>query len=192
MSKIDDEALIEAIRKNENSKYIELMYKRFFEKVKTIVHKGGGNQDDAKDLLHDTVLIFFKHVREQKYKLDTDIDAYLYTVAKNRWINKAVRDKRMVHTDKSIEMPNTQSSHLHTIYSKERAMGVKNVLEQLGDRCKELLNLIYFEELSMNEICARMGYTTSDVAKTKHYKCKQRMVAYINQHVAYKELLSKN
>jgi RNA polymerase sigma factor (sigma-70 family) len=192
MRRSEDTALIEAIKNDQNSKYIELMYKRFFERAKWIAYKGGGNLEDAKDLLHDTVLLFFKHVKDNKYNLNADIDAFLYTIAKNRWVNKAVRDKRMETREKPLESPNNDTSLLQNIYSKERASAVKTILEQLGDRCKELLTLIYYEEKTMAEVCEQMGYTNTDVAKTKHYKCKQRMEAIINESGTYKALLSKN
>lgn len=190
MSKPDDIALLEAIKSNNNSKYIELLYSRIFTKIKKIVFDGGGNIDDAKDLLHDTVLIFFRHVKENKYVLSTDIDAFLYTVAKNRWINKAVKNKRLEISDHNFENAMIEPSHLGKLYSKERVSAVKTILDKLGDRCKELLIMIYYDEKSLKEIGQAMGYTTVDAVKTKHYKCKQRMISIVHENSTYKELLT--
>jgi RNA polymerase sigma factor (sigma-70 family) len=190
MSGRNDIALLEAIKANNNSKYIELMYVRIFPKIKKIVFDGRGNHEDAKDLLHDTVLAFFKYVKENKYELNTDIDAFLYTVAKNRWINKAVKDKRLEISDQNFEHSMVEPSHIGKLYSKERVLAVRTILDRLGDRCKELLTMIYYDEKSMKEIGEEMGYATADAVKTKHYKCKQRMISMVKENSTYKELLT--
>jgi RNA polymerase sigma factor (sigma-70 family) len=183
-----DKALIDSILENRDSEYIQIMYERIFVKIKKIVFDGGGNPDDAKDLLHDTVLLFFKAVREGNYKQNTDVDAYVYTIAKNRWLNKVVRDKKIVHTDKQMEISTNEVTTMEQIYSKERVNIVQKALELVGEKCKELLKLIYFDNNSTAEIIEIMGYTSADVVKTKHYKCKQSMMVQLQGNANYKEL----
>ncbi len=190
MSNHIDRAIIEAIKTNNNSKFIELMYARIFPKIKKLVFTGGGSPEDAKDLLHDTILIFFKYVREHKYEMNTEVDAFLYTVAKNRWINKAIKDKRLEISDQNFDDAMVEPSHIGLLYSKERVSAVRVILDKLGDRCKELLMMVYYDDKSMKEIGEQMGYTTTDAVKTKHYKCKQRMIAMVQDNQAYRELLT--
>jgi RNA polymerase sigma factor (sigma-70 family) len=161
-----------------------------FRKIQKLVYDGGGSRSDAKDLLQDTVILFFTAVRDGKYNQTTDLDAYLYTIARNRWINKAVRDKRTTYGDVPQNLVAADPSPLHGLYSKERAVAIRSVLEQVGERCKELLMMLYFEEKSTKEIIDEMGYANADAVKTRHYKCKQRMVSLINGDRNYKELLS--
>jgi DNA-directed RNA polymerase specialized sigma24 family protein len=45
----------------------------------------------------------------------------------------------------------------------------------LGDTCRKILTLYYFEKLSMNDIADQLGFANADTAKTKKYKCKKEL-----------------
>ncbi|MFM8832834.1 MAG: RNA polymerase sigma factor, partial [Cytophagales bacterium] len=48
-------------------------------------------------------------------------------------------------------------------------------LEQLGETCRKVLTYYYFDEMSMQEIADKLGFANTDTAKTKKYKCKQKL-----------------
>lgn len=190
---LDDinQKIVDAIRNGQDSKYIDLVYSNFLKKANKIVYDGGGRKEDAKDLLHDTLLSFFKYVKDCNYAPTIDVEAFLYVSAKNKWINKAVRDKKIEYIEAYKEGGLQEVSPLINIFSKERAEAVTQILNNLGDRCKQLLQLIYYEDKTMKEICEIMNYGSADAAKTKHYKCKQRMEDVINENSHYKLLLQQ-
>jgi len=45
----------------------------------------------------------------------------------------------------------------------------------MGDTCKKVLTLYYFDGVSMNDIAEKLGFANSNTAKTKKYKCKQEL-----------------
>ena len=48
-------------------------------------------------------------------------------------------------------------------------------MEQLGETCRKVLMYYYFDEMSMQEIADKLGFANTDTAKTKKYKCKQKL-----------------
>jgi DNA-directed RNA polymerase specialized sigma24 family protein len=47
----------------------------------------------------------------------------------------------------------------------------EKVLQELKDRCRELLLLFYQDKLPLRDIALRMGYTSENSTKNQKYKC---------------------
>jgi DNA-directed RNA polymerase specialized sigma24 family protein len=52
---------------------------------------------------------------------------------------------------------------------------VKLALTKLGEPCKTLLILFYWEEASMEQIASRLGFANAETAKSKKYQCKKAL-----------------
>jgi DNA-directed RNA polymerase specialized sigma24 family protein len=58
---------------------------------------------------------------------------------------------------------------------KEREEIIRNCLNALGETCRRLLLLYYFDRMSMTDLAKEMGFANADTAKTKKYKCKTEL-----------------
>jgi len=69
------------------------------------------------------------------------------------------------------------------------------LLQELGESCKKILELFYYENLSMKEIVSQMHYENEQVVRNKKYKCLQQLTDKMKQNpLAAKqinELISK-
>jgi len=52
---------------------------------------------------------------------------------------------------------------------------VRDALDRLGEPCRTLLILFYWEEASMEEIASRLGFANAETAKSKKYQCKKAL-----------------
>ena len=53
---------------------------------------------------------------------------------------------------------------------------IQQLFEKLGEKCKQLLMLVYYEGLSMNEIVDQMpDYQNEQVLRNKKYKCMKQL-----------------
>ena len=52
---------------------------------------------------------------------------------------------------------------------------IKKAIQDLGDPCKKLLELFYFNNLSNDEIAEIMDYKNGNTVKNLKYKCIQRI-----------------
>ena len=66
-------------------------------------------------------------------------------------------------------------STLDHMIDDERAEAVRSALETLGEPCRTLLLLFYWEELSMEDIARRLGFANAATAKSKKYQCKKSL-----------------
>ncbi|HEY5824107.1 MAG TPA: sigma factor-like helix-turn-helix DNA-binding protein [Cyclobacteriaceae bacterium] len=73
--------------------------------------------------------------------------------------------------------------------SAEREKIIAKCLDQLGETCRKVLMLYYFDEMSMQEIADKMGFANTDTAKTKKYKCKQKLDELVKTQYSEQDFL---
>ncbi len=175
MAAINQQEILENIRSGTGNKALTHLYENTLPKVRKYVLKNSGSKDEANDIFQDAVIIFFNKVKDDKYDPKMEIDAFIYTVARNLWIDKARRERRMVNYDhvQQFEYQTDNNNQLTDMIDKEKTGAMRKVFEMLDEKCQKILNYYIYEKRSMKEISQLMGYSSEDVAKTNHYRCKQ-------------------
>jgi RNA polymerase sigma factor (sigma-70 family) len=166
--------LLNDILNESGNKALTYLYDNTLSKVRKYVMKNSGLRDEADDIFQDAVIVFFQKVKENKYDPQMNLEAFVYTVARNLWIDKARRDKRMLRYENvgQFEYKSDYSDQLNVLIEKEKTSAMRKVFEMLDEKCQKILHYYLFEKKSMKEISQLMGYSSDDVAKTNHYRCK--------------------
>ena len=92
----------------------------------------------------------------------------------------------MINFEKKKEQAEPDVSGI--MIEKESVSRVMNLIEELGETCKKILVMFYYEELSMKEILDRLDYENEQVVRNKKYKCLKQM----EQMLAGQSQLAKN
>lgn len=186
LMKASDQKIFDAIALGKDDKAIASLYDLSFRKIRDFIRKNSGSQEDAEDMFQDAILALFKMIKSGKYNTAYELEGFLYSVARNLWINKAKREQRKLPLLEGMEWasPDTLS-----ILSKERENIVNETFGKIGDRCKQLLTLVIYFDHSMKELCEKMGFPNENAAKTQHYKCKQRLIELMGHNQEFKNLL---
>ena len=58
---------------------------------------------------------------------------------------------------------------------EEQTELVRKAMGRIGEQCRRILLLFYWEEKSMEEIAAELGFANTDTAKSKKYQCKKSL-----------------
>lgn len=187
MNKIDLEIIL-AIEKGENSKALEHLYDVPLKKIRKYILGNSGSIEEANDVFQDAIVILFNQVKKNKFDKGRGVTGYLYVIAKNIWIDKVRRDKKIelydtTEYDRSIDTTDL----LGDIIKKERLSVLAKMMDQVGERCKKLLTMVNYDKLSMKEISEKLDFNSVDIAKTTHYRCKQKLAKIITGN---KEALS--
>ena len=186
-----DKEILDCIRTGDNNKALNHLYDESLAKVRQYILKNSGSRDDANDIFQDAVIILFNQVRLNKFNEAYSIDSFMYSVGRNLWIDKIRREKKFT----SYESPEQFASisgdldHLDDLISKEKTLAMKNVFNKLDEKCRQILNYVIHEKYSMKEIKDKMGYTSENVAKTTHYRCKQYLKELVKSNPALVTLL---
>jgi RNA polymerase sigma factor (sigma-70 family) len=178
--------------KAEREKALGVIYKSNKEKVCSYILGNSGSQDEAKDIFQEAVIAFYENVRDGKFKEESAIGTYLYSIAKFKWLNQLKKNQvRTHHHEKAIREEFTESP-LATILEDEQKKGVLDVLGQLGVICQQLLIETIYHNTSMKELAESGGYSSEQVVRNKKYKCLQKLKELIHAKPALIAVLKGN
>lgn len=181
--------IVEAIKNGDQQKLLKELYKTVLPKVRAYIMKNSGSEDEANDMFQDAVVVWYKQLKSNQLEIKQSLEAYLFTIAKNLWINKAKRDARIHFTDEVKEDKALTANTLSTLISAEREKAVMGVLNQLGERCAQLLNYVFYQDYSLAEVTELMGFSSAEVTHTTHYRCKKKLMDLVSDNNSFKNLL---
>jgi len=191
--KITEKEIPHLIRTGQDQQVISLLYKTIFPKVKKYVVSHGGIGDDASDVFQDSIMYLYSQIISGKYDEEKyTINGYLFTLSKNRWLNKLKRNKRFTSVenydellDESISVPDFQ--FVDEINKGENL--IRSIFSGLGEKCIELLTYDIFYNMLMEDIALRMGFSTVNAAKMQLKRCKDKLDLELEQKPEIKSRL---
>jgi len=142
-----------------------------------LVKNNNGSQQDAEDIFQEVVVNFIELVQKDKFRGESSVKTFLFSMTKNTWLNELKKrgrsDARELKYEKMKDKEEMDVSHL--IAEREAKKQVMDIVSQLGDTCKKILVMFYYENLSMNEILANLEYENEQVVRNKKYKCLKQL-----------------
>ncbi len=121
------------------------------------------------------MIAFYENVRDGKFKGESAIGTYLYSIVKFKWLNQIKKDRIRENHHEKATTEAIQESPLTTLIDGETKQGVLQVLDELGAACKQLLIENLYHNASMKEIAAKGTYSSEQIVRNKKYKCLQRL-----------------
>ncbi|MBY0427016.1 MAG: RNA polymerase sigma factor, partial [Cytophagales bacterium] len=171
--------IIEGIQSGRDDKVLAYLYKETLPMVRNFVMKNQGSEEEANDIFQDAVIRFYHAVKKGAFQEKCSVSTFIFGIGRNLWINAVKRKGRQME-DTSSEFIQDSVDLLSNIISDEKVKAVNELLGKIGENCAQLLKYSIYEELSMREICQRMGFSSEDVAKTNNYRCKQKLIKLVD------------
>lgn len=184
-----DNEILKAIKNQQDDKVLNNLYGSVLPKVKRYICSNSGNEEEAYDIFQDAVLIFYKQVALNKFNDAFKIENFLFSISKNLWINYIKRKQKMVTTDFHEFDTEVPDNVLDDILTNEKLALAKKVFHSLDEKCKELLNYIFYQDLSMQDICERMNFQSISAAKMQNYRCKKKLAELIQKNKTLVDVL---
>lgn len=181
--------ILSAFRNGKLQLALDTLYVSLLPKVKSYVTRNSGTVEDAQDIFQDAVMILYKQVKSNKIDESLNLNAFVYTVAKNLWINKAKRNKKVVFVDEVPEGDKIEDNVLSSLITKERETQVRDVLQSLGEQCFKLIRAVFYENYSLAEAAKLLGFSSPEVAHTTNYRCKKKLIDLVKENKEFKSLL---
>jgi RNA polymerase sigma factor (sigma-70 family) len=170
-TRMNDNHIIELLRSSKSDKAFLSLYTHY-PKVEKLVRDFGGTRDEAKDVYQEALVILYNKVNSTDFKLSAQLGTYLYSVCRFLWMDEMKKKKKRGEKKFDERFEVGFAEEMNEAVEKERKIRrVEEALALLGQKCKELLRLFYFNNKSMKEIAKQLGYASEDTAKTQKYKC---------------------
>lgn len=170
-----DQRIVERIRAGDEEALVAV-YEANRKPVTVFVTRNNGTADDAEDMLQEALVILWERVQAGTFELTAQLSTFLYATVRNLWYRKLARMKREIPAELEAERVEDESpSALDDLIDDETTRIVRAALNKLGEPCRTLLMLFYWEELSTELIAQRMGFANADTVKSKKYQCKKAL-----------------
>jgi RNA polymerase sigma factor (sigma-70 family) len=135
--------------------------------------------EDAEDILMDAVLNFREKIITGQIEFLTNTKSYLFNTCYNMWLVKYQKEK--VQDSKIAHVVNELYDTDNVIHRKGAMKDIGYAaLNKLGDKCQQILNLYYLENLRMEDISTIMGFASASVAKTSKSRCFKKLMEEVN------------
>jgi len=167
---MDNTKLIELIRAGNNQLALKELYTAF-PSVCHFIKMHGGNEDEARDVFQESLFIFYRNVQKSDFQLTASLNTYLFSICKYIWKDELKKKNRLV----SYEVKDAPVDTIDDYQEFENKVAwLDKVIQSLGAKCIEILQLFYYQKLSMEQIAQKLDYKNVDTVKTQKYKCIER------------------
>ena len=153
-----------------------LLYKNNHTMIRSYVLKNQGRNEDAEDLLQDALIVLWQKVQQGNFVLSSKLSTYIMAVCKNLWLKRLGKQKRLEGEDKILP-------HLHitadNFSENSDFKHLQKAMDEIGETCKKLLMMFYFDGNDMEQIARKMQFANADTAKAKKYQCFKKLETLI-------------
>jgi RNA polymerase sigma factor (sigma-70 family) len=168
---MNDQKIIELIRTGKSDGALSALYKNF-PMMRKMIRSKGGSPDDAEDIFQEALIILVRKVRQDDLVLTAQLSTYLYSVCRFLWKEELKKRKISIPYDFESGLTESGEQLLSVALEEEaRAKMAEKVIEELKERCRELLLLFYEGRFRLKDIATKMGYSSENTAKNQKYKC---------------------
>jgi RNA polymerase sigma factor (sigma-70 family) len=192
IKKLGDEELLAAIRHASGlDKAIKSIYRDHFESMAWIVKNNSGSQQDAEDIFQEVLVSFIGLVQKDKFRGESTVKTFLFSMTRHTWLNELKKRGRSEVRELKYERTKDQQEVdvSHAMIDREEKKQVMDVVEQLGETCKKILVMFYYENLSMKEILEKLDYENEQVVRNKKYKCLKQLEQMITSNPSLSQTL---
>jgi RNA polymerase sigma factor (sigma-70 family) len=150
-----------------------------------------GSRQDAEDVFQEMLVAFIDLVQKNKFRGESTVKTFLYSLNRHTWLNELKRRGRALAREEKYEKGKEQAEPDtgYLIADREAKSAVIKLVGSLGETCKKILLLFYYENRSMREILETMHYENEQVVRNKKYKCLKRLEQMLNEKPHLKETL---
>ena len=170
-----EDLVIQGLRQGDRD-VVKKLYKDCFAYCASFVINNRGEQEQARDLFQEALIVLFKNSRKADFKLTCNVKTYLYSVVRNQWLKKITRAdkgglKLVIDQDPEREYILVDEDVTEEAEEKEeKHEAVSQAMKLIKEDCQNLIMNFYFKKVDLSNIAEQMGYTYQFV-KVKKNRC---------------------
>ena len=187
-----DTELVASLRVGERvDDIIKSLYRNYFDSLAWYVEHNSGSRQDAEDVFQEVVITFIGLVQADKFRGESSVKTFLYSLNRHIWLNELKKRGRALARETNYSKGNewVELDVGEFIADRETKNLVMDLMDKLGETCKQILLLYYYENQSMKQILTTLHYENEQVVRNKKYKCLKQLEQLLNAHPNLKKTL---
>ncbi len=179
-----DETIFQSLKSDGVSrrKSEELFFTSYSYFIREGMHKYNLPEEEAFDAYSDSVLAALDKIKQNQFEGRSSLKTWLYQIFQNKCVDllrKKSTNKNSIHRTSSItemlfQLSDASKTIIQQLVEKADRNLLKQRLEELGAKCRELL-MLSADGYSDREIAAELEYKSPDVVKTSRLRCLERL-----------------
>ena len=161
--------------KNDDQQFIKKFYNDNKNGFLLFAKRYNLQNDDVLDIYQDAVVALIENAKKGKIDdLQSSLTTYLFGIGKFMIFQKFKKEGKTFATEnlENIEL-------VYEDYSEDETNLQLKILqesfEKLGEQCRKVLQLFYYEEKKLDEIQDILNYTNKDVLKSQKSRCLKQL-----------------
>ncbi|RME04817.1 MAG: sigma-70 family RNA polymerase sigma factor [Planctomycetota bacterium] len=145
---------------------------RYQERLFAFFFRLGVEKDVAEELVQETFLKL--HCCQKDYRKKGKFSTFLYTIARNLWIDWLRKQKRIA----SMSLEVVEDAPFYLTYQSDRNLDVEKALQQLSEKLRIVLVMSIFENFTHREIADILDIPLGTV-KSRIHLALERLKEYL-------------
>lgn len=194
MRLFNDDEIVDALSSADDARRQEALYVLFKStdlrnKIFRTVFDQGADAETAREIFQFALVTFEQKVRTGVFEKRSSVHTYILGIAKWHLLNERRKNSRITEFNPLTHGSDAFVEPVEDALSDEtRNAALYQIIEQLGERCRKLLPR-WAENASPEEIAREFGFSSADMAKKETYRCRQKMIAFVENKPHLKNLL---
>jgi len=105
---------------------------------------------EASDIVHETMLEVWR--RAERFKGRSSLKSWIFSIARNKSIDKNRKSSRMSYTDEMPDMINDEANPMEALEVSQDAAVLKACIANLSETHRRMIHLAFYEDMSYKEI----------------------------------------
>ena len=170
---------------------IKSLYRSYFDSLGWYVMNNNGSRQDAEDVFQDVVVSFIDLVQKDKFRGESSIKTFLFALNRHAWLNELKKRGRTLKREEKYQRGQelTGPDTAGIITDREERIQVMQLVDKLGETCKKILVLFYYDNLSIKQILDSLHYENEQVVRNKKSKCLKQLEQMIGEKPGLKQTL---
>jgi RNA polymerase sigma factor (sigma-70 family) len=168
---------------NKLNESINRLYLLYFDCLSGYVLHNHGNRQDAEDIFQEVVIHFISILKKDKFREACRIKTFLFSLTRHVWLNE-LKKRGVTHLRErkySISQETVESGIPERVEKKWIRQQLTELLDRIGQPCKEILQLYYYDNLSLKEIMGCLDFENEQVLKKIKCGCEKQLNQIINK-----------
>lgn len=157
-------------------RYETRLYRRYMDFVRSRPRKYKISNEEAQDAYTEAFLGVINQIVSGNFRQESTIKTFFSRIFRNKCVDQHRKNTTVKITwlDEFPELPDASKDFLRRLMGKEELHQVSQYLNELGERCKEMLSFSG-QGYSPGEIAEKMGFKTPRSASSQRYKCLEKL-----------------
>jgi RNA polymerase sigma-70 factor (ECF subfamily) len=156
----DDEGLLAAVASRDKAAF-RLLYERHAERVFRFAMSIVRRTHLAEDVLQETMIVVWK--RAKTFKGSSKVSTWILGIARNLAFNLLRKEKR------GDRLPEEKAAERNPAKQIETAVQVERALQTLPDHHREVMHLVFYEDMNLREAAEVLGIPEGTVKSRMHH-----------------------